>query len=53
MEFWHWTSVLPDDIIKPYQTKGAVKMNYKTSYVLGMLRSIVKGTDRMCSTERC
>gem|GEM_PF-1589338 len=28
-------------------------MNYKTSYVLGMLHSIVKGTDRMCSKSRC
>ena len=37
MEFLHWTSSFSGDIIKPYQTEGAVKMNYNTSYVLGML----------------
>ena len=25
MAFWDWTSLVFDDIIKPYQTKGAVK----------------------------
>ena len=53
MDFLHWTSSFYGDIIKPYQTEGAVKMNYNTSYVLGMLRSIVRGTDRMCSKSRC
>jgi len=28
-------------------------MENRISYVLGMLRSIVRGTDRMCSTGRC
>jgi len=28
-------------------------MDNRISYVLGMLRSIVRGTDRMCSTGRC
>ena len=28
-------------------------MKKTISYVLGMLRSIVRGTDRMCSKGRC
>ena len=28
-------------------------MNNRTSYMLGMLRSIVRGRDRMCSSGRC
>ncbi len=28
-------------------------MNNRTSYMLGMLRSIVRGRDRMCSLGRC
>ncbi|MBP5434065.1 MAG: hypothetical protein J6Y81_17350 [Ruminococcus sp.] len=53
MFFSDWTSRFFGAIIKPYQTKGAVKMDNRISYVLGMLRSIVRGTDRMCSTGRC
>ena len=28
-------------------------MKKTISYMLGMLRSIVRGTDRMCSRSRC
>ena len=53
MDFSDWTDPHLRDIIESYQTKGAVGMKIRISCMLGMLRSIVRGTDRMCSKSRC